>query len=71
MIKQTVNVSNRSIGPIGLMWVLIVALKLMAVIDWSWWVVVFFPIIASLGILAFCGVLGVLAGGLVWLACRD
>lgn len=63
-MKQVTNVS--SIGPIGLMWVVIVAMKLMAVIDWSWWIVVFFPVIAGIGITVFFGALLLLVGGAVW-----
>lgn len=68
---STVSVTNNSIGPIGLMWVVIVALKLMAVIDWSWWIVVFFPIMAAAGWAAIVGAIVALCGGLVWMCCRD
>lgn len=71
MVYQTVKVSNNSIGPIGLMWVVIVALQLMHVIHWSWWVVVFFPLIAGLSITAFALVLGLLCAGGVALVCRN
>lgn len=67
--KQVINQS--SIGPIGLMWVVLVALKLMAVVDWSWWIVVFFPVLAGLGISAFIAAIMLLTGGLVWATCRN
>lgn len=67
-MKQVTNVS--SIGPIGLMWVVLVALKLMAIIDWSWWILVFFPVIAGVSIAVFFGALALLTGGLVW-ACTS
>lgn len=70
MVKQTVNVTNNSIGPLGLMWVVIVALQLMHVIHWSWWVVVFFPIIAGAGVVALALAIGALCAGAVALACR-
>lgn len=68
-MKQVIN--NNSIGPIGLMWVVLVTLKLMAVVDWSWWIVVFFPLLATMGITALFAGLGLVTGGLVWLFCRD
>lgn len=68
-MKQVIN--NNSIGPIGLMWVVLVALKLMAVVDWSWWIVVFFPVLAGLSIATFCGVIALLTGGLVWVFSRE
>jgi hypothetical protein len=71
MIKHTVNVNNRSIGPIGLMWVIITTLKLMAIIDWSWWIVVFFPVIASLGLATFFAVIAVLCGTAAWAVSRS
>lgn len=61
----SVHVSNNSIGPIGLMWVVIVALQLMHVIHWSWWVVVFFPIIAGLSIGVLGLAIGLLCAGVV------
>lgn len=64
MIKQVVN--NNSIGPIGLMWVVLFALKLMHVVNWTWWVVVFFPLIAGLSITALMAVIALITGGLVW-----
>lgn len=69
MINQTIN--NNSIGPIGLMWVVIVALQLMHVIHWSWWVVIFFPIIAGAGVVALALAIGLLCAGGVALACRN
>lgn len=68
-MKQVIN--NNSIGPIGLMWVALVTLKLMAVVDWSWWIVVLFPVLAGLGIIVFLGVIALLTGGVVWAACRS
>lgn len=68
-MKQVIN--NNSIGPIGLMWVLLVAFKLMAVIDWSWWIVVFFPVIAGAGLAAFMAVIAIITGGLMWVFCRE
>lgn len=67
-MKQVIN--NNSIGPIGLMWVALVILKLMAVVDWSWWIVVFFPVLAGLGITVFLCVIALITGGVVWAACR-
>lgn len=63
--------SSQSIGPIGLMWVVIVALKLMAVIDWSWWIVVFFPVMAGLGITAFALVIMLITGGIIAASCKN
>ncbi|AHK11890.1 hypothetical protein CHOED_030 [Vibrio phage CHOED] len=68
---KTVNVTNNSIGPIGLLWVVVATLKLMAIIDWSWWIVVFFPVLAGLGIFSFMAVITLITGGLIWAACRN
>lgn len=68
MITNNTHVS--SIGPIGLMWVVLVTLKLMAIVDWTWWIVVFFPVIAWLGIGAISFILLIITGGLVW-ACTS
>lgn len=50
-MKQEIN--NNSIGVVGLLYVLFIALKLMAVIDWSWFIIVCWPVGLWLGIIAF------------------
>lgn len=59
--KITVN----TMGPLSTLWLIIITLKLMAIIHWSWWVVVCFPVIVVLAILlgfgAFC-----FLGAVIW-----
>lgn len=48
--KQVIN-NGSFMGDLGLLWVIFIALKVMEIITWPWLVVIFFPILAGLGIL--------------------
>lgn len=52
VMQQTIN--NNSIGPIGLLWVIFIVLRIMEVITWHWGLVIFFPLLAYLGIILGC-----------------
>lgn len=59
------HVTVNTMGPLSTLWLIIITLKLMAIIHWSWWLVVFFPLIVVI-----CIVLGVGAccflGAVIW-----
>lgn len=72
-MNKPVEVNTYSIGPIGLMWVVLFALKIMEVITWHWLIVIFFPILAVLGILLVGCIFGAIGFCIYKLAawCRE
>ena len=54
------NKYSGGVGPLGILGIIFITLKLCHVIDWSWWWVtapIWGPIVLVLAILAFIGVL--------------
>lgn len=59
--KQVIN-NDSSMRVLGLLWVVFITLKVMEIITWPWLVVIFFPILAGLGILlGVAGIYGIAA----------
>lgn len=52
--QPKVQVSTMS--PCGLLWVALIVLKLMEVVHWSWWIVIFWPLGILLGLFVVLGV---------------
>lgn len=50
-------VKKEGMGPVGILWVLFIALKLIAVVDWSWLTVIFWPVaLWASAVLIICGI---------------
>lgn len=64
MIKQP-QINVTSIGPIGILWVAFIVMKVMEVVHWSWWIVIFWPVglwLAGLGLILLAGAIGLTIG---------
>lgn len=50
VIEKTIN--NNGMGAIGFLWAIFIVLKVMAIVDWSWFIVIFWPVAVWLGVVA-------------------
>lgn len=65
-VKQVNN--NNSIGVFGLLWIVLIVLKLMEVVTWSWGLVIFWPVVPIVLLVLF---LAACAAGLtLWSDCK-
>lgn len=56
------NTRQGGVGFLGILWLIVITLKLMSILTWSWWIVVFFPFIIIAAITGVC--LGLVGLGL-------